>query len=245
MRHRDVGPCVTRINNAAGNQITNAIVLKNQNVGRSWNFAAQRLKTLQARLCVQERLQLRRVEEHGRSGLDRRPARGNSNAISGRPEQPGAGVSRATRPGTASSSPARTRSSTSASARRPSRRSGRARTIGNTSYVFAGDMNGDGGSGNDLIYIPRDQSEMNFAAVHRPAARTFTAGRAGGGVRGLHPAGPVPEQAPRPVRRARRRVPADGQADGPERHPGRLRQRSTASGTPARSASTSPTSATC
>ena len=34
----------------------------------------------------------------------------------------------------------------------------------NSSYVFAGDMNGDGGSGNDLIYIPRDTSEMNFVA---------------------------------------------------------------------------------
>ena len=34
----------------------------------------------------------------------------------------------------------------------------------NASYVFAGDMNGDGGSGNDLIYIPKDTSEMNFVA---------------------------------------------------------------------------------
>lgn len=35
-------------------------------------------------------------------------------------------------------------------------------TIGNSSYTFGGDMNGDGGSSNDLIYIPRDKSEMNF-----------------------------------------------------------------------------------
>jgi hypothetical protein len=35
-------------------------------------------------------------------------------------------------------------------------------TGGNTSYIFAGDLNGDGGTSNDLIYIPRDQSEMNF-----------------------------------------------------------------------------------
>jgi hypothetical protein len=32
----------------------------------------------------------------------------------------------------------------------------------NTSYVFSGDMNGDTASGNDLIYIPRSTSEMNF-----------------------------------------------------------------------------------
>src|SRR5690606_21401797 len=34
-------------------------------------------------------------------------------------------------------------------------------TQGNTSYIFAADANGDGGS-NDLIYVPRDQSEMRF-----------------------------------------------------------------------------------
>ena len=41
------------------------------------------------------------------------------------------------------------------------------RTIGNTSYIFAADSNGDGANG-DLIYIPRNTSEMNF--------QTFTAG---------------------------------------------------------------------
>jgi len=35
-------------------------------------------------------------------------------------------------------------------------------TYGNGSYVFSNDMNGDGVSGNDLIYIPRSQAEMNF-----------------------------------------------------------------------------------
>jgi hypothetical protein len=41
-------------------------------------------------------------------------------------------------------------------------------TQGNTSYVFSGDANGDTGTSNDLIYIPRNQSEMNF--------QTFTSG---------------------------------------------------------------------
>ena len=36
------------------------------------------------------------------------------------------------------------------------------RSNGNTSYVFSGDLNGDGGTSNDLIYIHRDTSEMNF-----------------------------------------------------------------------------------
>jgi len=33
---------------------------------------------------------------------------------------------------------------------------------GNNSYVFSGDMNGDGAFNNDLIYIPRNTGEMNF-----------------------------------------------------------------------------------
>lgn len=36
-------------------------------------------------------------------------------------------------------------------------------TPGNGSYTFSGDLNGDGGTSNDLIYIPKDKSEMNFA----------------------------------------------------------------------------------
>ena len=35
-------------------------------------------------------------------------------------------------------------------------------TWGNGDYSFSGDMNGDGVSGNDLIYIPKDTSQMNF-----------------------------------------------------------------------------------
>jgi hypothetical protein len=36
------------------------------------------------------------------------------------------------------------------------------RTIGNFSYVYGGDFNGDGGTANDLIYIHKDKSEMIF-----------------------------------------------------------------------------------
>ncbi len=35
-------------------------------------------------------------------------------------------------------------------------------TQGNASYTYAGDMNNDGGTSNDLIYIPKDKSEMYF-----------------------------------------------------------------------------------
>ena len=43
------------------------------------------------------------------------------------------------------------------------------------SWVFAGDMNGDGYAGNDLIYIPRDSSEMNFVQFTHTNGRVFTA----------------------------------------------------------------------
>lgn len=48
------------------------------------------------------------------------------------------------------------------------------RTIGNASYVFGGDLNGDGGTSNDLIYIPRSVDEMNFQQ-YTASGRTFTA----------------------------------------------------------------------
>jgi hypothetical protein len=44
----------------------------------------------------------------------------------------------------------------------------------NTSYIFSGDLNGDGGTANDAIYIHRDQSEMNFQAF-TVGTTTFTA----------------------------------------------------------------------
>jgi len=43
----------------------------------------------------------------------------------------------------------------------------------NYSYTFSGDLNGDGGTNNDLIYIPRDASEMNFQS-YTSSGKTFT-----------------------------------------------------------------------
>jgi hypothetical protein len=44
----------------------------------------------------------------------------------------------------------------------------------NTQYAFGGDLNGDGGTSNDLLYIHRDTSEMNFVP-QTVGGRTFTA----------------------------------------------------------------------
>ena len=53
------------------------------------------------------------------------------------------------------------------------------RTAGNASYVYGGDMNGDGGTSNDLLYIPADASEMSFEQYTQTvgsgaSARSFT-----------------------------------------------------------------------
>ncbi len=60
------------------------------------------------------------------------------------------------------------------------------RTLGNASYVVGGDLNNDGGTANDLIYIPATKAEMNFQpfivdgqgrpiTTAVPGSRTFTA----------------------------------------------------------------------
>jgi hypothetical protein len=48
---------------------------------------------------------------------------------------------------------------------------------GRFSYVYSGDMNGDnsGGGGNDLIYVPRDQSEIILQNITNTDATIYTA----------------------------------------------------------------------
>jgi hypothetical protein len=46
-------------------------------------------------------------------------------------------------------------------------------TLGSGSYTYAGDLNGDGNSSNDLLYVPKDKSEMNFVQ-YTASGTTFT-----------------------------------------------------------------------
>ena len=43
------------------------------------------------------------------------------------------------------------------------------------SFLYSGDVNGDGNGGNDLVYIPRNQSEINFAPYTDAAGYTVSA----------------------------------------------------------------------
>ncbi|MGQ4828166.1 hypothetical protein, partial [Enterococcus faecalis] len=52
---------------------------------------------------------------------------------------------------------------------------GQSQNQGRYSYTYSGDMNGDGISGNDLMYVPRNQDEMNFLPIAATAsAPAFT-----------------------------------------------------------------------
>jgi hypothetical protein len=160
--------------------ISNAIVLKNQSVGSSWNFATTLSKNTSWGLNVRGAYSYNIAKNTVDPGsIAFGSWAGNPHA--GDPNNPGVGYSQ---PFGASLGH---RVFALASFTREYFSFGstsvsfywEARTDGNTSYVFAGDMNGDGGSGNDLIYVPRDVSEMNFATFTCPVptcrtATTFT-----------------------------------------------------------------------
>ena len=122
------------------------------------------------RSLAQDRVQLRRVEEHGRSGLASRSARGTT--ISTRAIRTIlASDTRAARPGhRVLRRPPPTRGVLQI------RRDDGVGLLGEPHdrqrqlHVFSGDLNGDGGTSNDLIYIPRDISEMNFQTYRGAAA---------------------------------------------------------------------------
>jgi hypothetical protein len=174
-------PCATRINNAPGNQVTSAIVMKNQNVGRSWNVSGSLLKTLYHGFSV------RGAYSYGeaRNTIDPGSTAGSSwslNPTPGDPNNPGLG-----RAGSAQGHRVFVQASytkeyfgfgaTTIAAFWDARPSLNGQAFAtNAGYVFSGDVNGDTGTSNDLIYIPRDRSEMNFAPITSTAgAVLFTA----------------------------------------------------------------------
>ncbi|MSR06078.1 MAG: TonB-dependent receptor [Gemmatimonadetes bacterium] len=152
--------------------VTDAVVLKNQNTGRSWNLAGSLEKAFSNGFFAKAAYSYGESKNTVDAGSI---AFGswNGNPHPGDPNNPGLGFSGAS-PGS--------RVFVALSYRKEYFKFGatsvslfwEARTIGNTSYVFGGDMNGDGGTANDLIYIPRDQSEMNFQQFTVTGGPTFT-----------------------------------------------------------------------
>ena len=146
--------------------ITSNIVMKNQDVGRAWNIAASLRRAFQNGFFMTAAYSYGEAENTVDPGSI---AFGswNNNQHAGDPNNPGLGYAGAMAGHRAFAAMSYTREYFSFGATTVSFYIER-RTGGQTSYVFGGDMNGDGGTSNDLIYVHRDTSEMNF--------QTFTTG---------------------------------------------------------------------
>lgn len=152
--------------------VTSAIVLKNQNVGYAWNGAVSLEKPFGLGTFVKAAYTYgvsKNTVDAGSIAF----GSWNNNQHSSNPNNAGAAF--------ASTSPGH-RLFVAGSMRRDWLKVGATtigmywemRNNGSTSYIYGGDMNGDGGTSNDLIYIPRNQSEMNFQA-YTSGPNTFTA----------------------------------------------------------------------
>ena len=151
--------------------IANAVVLKNQNVGDSWNLAFTGNKSFKGGFvkAAYSYGEAKNTIDAGSIAF----GSWNNNQHPGDPNNPGIGY--------ASGSAGHRFFLTGSYTKEYFGFGGttfsayyEARTIGNSSYVFSGDLNGDGGTSNDLIYIPRDTSEMNFQTFVQ-SGRTYTA----------------------------------------------------------------------
>lgn len=168
-RPRWTSVSATRINQ----NIDNAIVLKNQNVGYSYNISAHIERPAQ-----QDGLYFKVGYSYGiaRNTVDPGSiafGSWNNNQHTGDPNNPGLGFSANTQGHRAFGA-----LSYNIMSERSYKNMGNKffSNFGNTtisffydgftqgvaSYVYSGDMNGDGGTANDLIYIAKDKSEMNF-----------------------------------------------------------------------------------
>jgi hypothetical protein len=171
------GPCSTKINNAPGKDITAAYVIKNQSENRSQNIALSLAKP------VSHGFLFRGGFNYGVSKSLVEPSStagsswGSANPITTDPNNPALAYS-VNSPGkriffqTSYTKQYFGFGATTISAFYDGH------TNGNTSYVFSGDANGDTVSGNDLIYIPANTSEMNFKPLTVTAngvTHTYTA----------------------------------------------------------------------
>ena len=157
--------------NRIHSNVSNAVVLKNQDVGRSWNFATTLQKNYTGGF-------VKGAYSYGEAKNTVDPGSiafgsWNNNQHPGDPNNPGLGY--------ATGSPGHRFFLTGSYTKEYFNFGGttlsffwESRTNGNASYTFANDLNGDGGTSNDLIYVPRDQSEMNFQ-TYTDRGVTYTA----------------------------------------------------------------------
>lgn len=172
-RWTDRCPAISGLQARIHCHVDNAIVLKNQNVGRNWHLSG----TLERPFTGGVHAKVGYSYGEAKNTIDPGSiafGSWNNNPHAGDPNNPGLGYS--------VNSPGH-RVFGALSMRRDFFRFGatsvslfwQGYTGGNASYTFAGDVNGDGGTSNDLIYIPRDRSEMNFQPYTQTVGnQTFT-----------------------------------------------------------------------
>ncbi len=164
-----------RINNTSGNVITNAFILTNQNQGSAWNASVSLSKTSASGLSFRGAYSYgiaKNLIDPGSTAS----SSFNSNQHSGDPNKPALGWSEGTMDHRVFLQASYSKEyfsfgATTISAfweAKPAQQQFSMRA----SYIYGGDINGDGGT-NDLIYVPRDASEMNFVQF-TASGRTFT-----------------------------------------------------------------------
>jgi outer membrane receptor protein involved in Fe transport len=142
--------------------VTSAVVLKNQDVGRAWNLSASLEKAFAngffAKAAYSYGLS-RNTVDAGSIAF----GSWNGNAQVNGPNTPGVGLSGASQGHRYFLTAAYTKQFL------PIGPTGISFFLnsfqGNGSYLYGGDFNGDGGTGNDLIYVPKDASEMRFLPI--------------------------------------------------------------------------------
>jgi hypothetical protein len=170
------GGCVTRLNSQPGNVVTNAFILKNQDIGKSWNISASLSKSMFHGLTLRGAYSYGEAKNTIDPGSTASSTFANNQTVND-PNNPGLGFSGYSQGHRFFVQGSYTRSyfgfgATTISAFWESKPSFW-NFANNISYVFGGDANGDSYSGNDLIYIPQNTSEMNFLPL-TAGGRTFT-----------------------------------------------------------------------
>jgi len=155
------------------NKIDNAVVMKNQDVGYSWSASFSLEKSFSDGWFAKA------AYNYGESKNTVDPgsiASGSyyGNAMSKDPNNPGVGYSQNS-PGHRVFGTVSYRAEYFEMGATTLSVFWEGRTLGNGSYVFSADANGDLGRNNDLIYIPKDQSEMNFVNITSGATVVYTA----------------------------------------------------------------------
>jgi hypothetical protein len=164
------GGCVNRLNNDPGNQVVQNIVLTNESVGRQWNVAASISKPVTHGFTFKSGYlygEAKNVNDPGSIAA----GSFTSNAIVNDPNNPSLSFSQYSPGHRFFLATSYTKQYFGFGATTVAGFFD-AHTNGNSSYIFAQDANGDSAA-NDLIYIPRDTSEMNFVTF-AAGTKTFT-----------------------------------------------------------------------